>query len=147
MGWYGEWLPGQVELLGRVVRPGMTVLEVGAGVGAHALVLAKLVGPAGHLLLDEPRPVHRRILQHNLGANGVAHVTILPAGPTSLPSPSHEPALPAETPTSEPRMPLASGSASGVLDIDALRLRRLDVLVIDDPAQSCAVASAAGETL
>ena len=139
LGWYGEWLPGQVAVLTQVVRAGMTVLEVGAGVGAHALVLARLVGPAGHLLLDEPRPVHRRILRHNLGANGLGHVTILPAGSVPPPAPSHGPAPPADSPPSEP-------PAAG-LAVDALRLRRLDLLVVDDPAQSGAVLAAGSETL
>ena len=42
LGWYGEWLEGQRELLVPWLTPGMTVLEVGAGVGAHALWLARV---------------------------------------------------------------------------------------------------------
>ena len=104
LGWYGEWLPGQVAVLTQVVRAGMTVLEVGAGVGAHALVLARLVGPAGHLLLDEPRPVHRRILRHNLDANALRGVTLL-------------------------RRPAAAG-APDAEPVDGLALARLDCLKI-----------------
>jgi hypothetical protein len=33
--WYGELLQPQLDLLVPMVRPASTVLEVGAGVGAH----------------------------------------------------------------------------------------------------------------
>ncbi len=39
IGWYGEYLQPQLDLLARIVRPGSTMLEVGAGVGAHAVFL------------------------------------------------------------------------------------------------------------
>jgi len=38
----------------RLVRPGSTVLDVGANVGAHTLPLARLVGPDGRVLAFEP---------------------------------------------------------------------------------------------
>ena len=75
--WYGEVLQGQLDLLARYIGPGMTVLEAGAGIGAHALALAGWVGPPGHVLLYESRPVVRRILQQNLAANRVRNVTVM----------------------------------------------------------------------
>jgi len=77
LGWYGEYLQPQLDLLGRLIRPGATVMEVGAGVGAHALFLAAAVGEAGHLFLYESRPVVRRILQQNLAANRVVNMTLM----------------------------------------------------------------------
>jgi hypothetical protein len=75
--WYGEYLQPQLDLLARLIRPGATVLEVGAGIGMHALFLGKALGADGHLFLYEPRPVVQRILQQNLGANGVSNVTVM----------------------------------------------------------------------
>jgi precorrin-6B methylase 2 len=77
LGWYGEWLERQRELLARWLAPGMTVLEVGAGVGAHALWLGAAVGGEGHLMLYEPRAVHERILRQNLSANRIGNATLL----------------------------------------------------------------------
>ena len=70
--WYGEYLQPQLDLLGKVVRPASTVLEVGAGIGVHAAYLAQRLGPEGHLLVSEARPVMQRMLCHNLQANGAA---------------------------------------------------------------------------
>ncbi len=69
IGWYGEYLQPQLDLLARIVRPGATMLEVGAGVGAHAVFLGRMLGEAGHLFLYESRPVLQRILRQNLAAN------------------------------------------------------------------------------
>jgi FkbM family methyltransferase len=40
--------------LRRYVRPGMTVLDIGANIGAHTLILGKLVKPGGRVLAFEP---------------------------------------------------------------------------------------------
>jgi len=77
LGWYGEYLQPQVDLLARLIRPGTTVVEAGAGVGEHALFLAAALGEAGHLFLYESRPVVKRILQQNLGANRITNVTLM----------------------------------------------------------------------
>ncbi len=44
IGWYGEYLQPQLDLLARLVRPGSTMMEVGAGVGAHAVFLGTAAG-------------------------------------------------------------------------------------------------------
>ena len=49
IGWYGDHLQRQLNLLGTMMRPGATVLESGAGAGMHALFVAKAIGPTGHL--------------------------------------------------------------------------------------------------
>ena len=77
LGWYGEYLQPQLDLLARMIRPGATVLEVGAGVGAHALFLAATTGEEGHLFLYESRPVAKRILQQNLAANRLTNITLM----------------------------------------------------------------------
>lgn len=45
-----------LRALGRCVRPGDTVLDVGANAGAYTFFLAELVGPAGRVLAFEPVP-------------------------------------------------------------------------------------------
>jgi tetratricopeptide (TPR) repeat protein len=75
--WYGELLQPQLDLLAPMVRPGATVMEVGSGVGAHALTLAAAIGEAGHLMLYESQPVPRQLLRQNLAANRVGNVTLM----------------------------------------------------------------------
>lgn len=41
---YGEFSEGETALLRQIIRPGATVVEVGANIGAHTVCLAKAVG-------------------------------------------------------------------------------------------------------
>ena len=123
IGWYGEYLEPQLALLSRLLRPGVTVLEVGAGIGAHSLSLAAAIGPAGHLILSEPRPVQHQILGQNLKANRIANTTFLT---------------------------LASGAAGGttvVETVDDLQLERLDWLKVDDGGHAPGIFDGAARTL
>jgi hypothetical protein len=75
--WYGEYLQPQLDLLARILRPGGTVVEVGAGIGGHSVVLASLLGTKGHLMVYEDDPLLRRVLQQNLAAAGASNVTVM----------------------------------------------------------------------
>jgi hypothetical protein len=76
---YGEWQRGALELALRLARRGGVVVEAGAGVGAHAVALGRLLGANGRLVLAEARAATRRMLEQNLAANGIACATLLPA--------------------------------------------------------------------
>jgi len=134
LGWYGEYLQPQLDLLGRLLPPGATVLEADTGVGAHAVFLGKALGTAGHLFLYEPRPVVQRILQQNLGANRVMNVTLMrrALGRRSAVevATSGEAAAPAFTET-----------------LDELQLERLDWLKINDGTLALEVLEGATNTL
>jgi hypothetical protein len=54
-------------------RPGMTVLDIGANIGAHALRLASLVGDSGHLFAFEPTTYAFRKLIRNFSLNKFSH--------------------------------------------------------------------------
>jgi FkbM family methyltransferase len=64
---YGEFSESEVALFRGLVRPGDTVLDVGANVGAHTLPLARLVGSGGRVVAFEPQ----RLLFYCLCANVV----------------------------------------------------------------------------
>lgn len=51
------------------VKPGMTVLDVGANIGSHTLHLARLVGSAGRVHAFEPTAFGYAKLQRNLSLN------------------------------------------------------------------------------
>jgi hypothetical protein len=75
--WYGEHLQPQLDLLTRFVIPGAEVLEVGAGIGLHALALARMVGVDGHLFLYEDDARKRQILSQNMALHKVTQVTVM----------------------------------------------------------------------
>jgi hypothetical protein len=127
LGWYGEYLQQQLALLGRIIRPGSTLLEAGAGVGAHALLLSAAAGEAGHVYLYESRPVVQRILRQNLAANRIGNVTLMRR------------AL---------GRPVADAPSPPVSDtLDDLRLERLDWLKTGTSVAALEVLEGASDTL
>jgi len=122
--WYGEYQQPVLELLTRLTRPGATVLEVEAGVGQHALALATVIGPGGHLLVYESRRVHRRILEQNFAANRVANATVM-------------------------RRSLSNGLTTDTVSetVDDLQLEQLQLLKINLPARAHEIIQGATQSL
>jgi FkbM family methyltransferase len=71
---YGEFSEGECELLRQMVRPGQLVVEAGANIGAHTILLSQLVGPRGRVIAIEPQRVVFQILCGNLALNGCLNV-------------------------------------------------------------------------
>lgn len=59
---YGEWEPDIRNLLQKIVTPGMKTLDVGANIGAHTLLLSKLVGENGKVYAFEPNKINHDML-------------------------------------------------------------------------------------
>ena len=70
---YGEWGEDELALLRDYIRPGSTVLDVGANVGTHTLPLANMVGERGTVIAIEAQPEVYELLCHNIIANGLRH--------------------------------------------------------------------------
>ncbi len=124
LAWYGEYLRLQLDLLGRMLEPGATVLEVAPGVGSHALGLAARVGEQGSVILCEPRPVMERILRQNISANRCINVSLLDQS-ASVVGTARPRTRQADMQGSPPSPKGLEGKA-----IDELRLSRLDCLKI-----------------
>lgn len=65
----GSFEPATGAALKRETRPGDTVLDIGANVGAHTLGLAQQVGPYGRVLAFEPTGFAFAKLTRNLSLN------------------------------------------------------------------------------
>lgn len=72
---YGSWEPEVVDAISGVVRPGMKAIDIGAHGGFYALLLSKLVGPAGDVIAFEPLPANFRVLRENLRINATGNIT------------------------------------------------------------------------
>jgi FkbM family methyltransferase len=75
---YGEWEKPVTQTLREEVRPGMTVLDIGAHVGYYSLLMAGRVGKGGRVFAFEPNPAVRKYLERNVERNGCCQVTICP---------------------------------------------------------------------
>jgi FkbM family methyltransferase len=74
---YGEWAEHEIAFCGRFLRPGDTVLDVGAYIGTHALAFGERVGPGGRVYSFEAQPASFSLLARNMAA--LAQVTTVHA--------------------------------------------------------------------
>lgn len=75
----GYWEAGVTRTLLRLVRPGQHVVEVGANIGWHTVLLASTVGPTGKVTAFEANPRMVEFLQRNLAENDAgANVRVVP---------------------------------------------------------------------
>jgi FkbM family methyltransferase len=76
---YGEFSPDETKLLCQIIRPGMTVVEIGANIGAHTVPMARACRP-GLLHAFEPQRRVFQILCANLVLNDIDNVVAHPEG-------------------------------------------------------------------
>lgn len=68
--------PGTSDVLRRLVRPGMSVADVGANIGLLTLVMARAAGPNGKVVAFEPEAVPRSNLEKMKHLNGLSWVEV-----------------------------------------------------------------------
>jgi FkbM family methyltransferase len=71
---YGEFSEGEVALFRRIVKPGDTVLDIGANIGAHTIPLAQLAGRTGRVVAFEPQRFLYYCLCGNVVVNNLGNV-------------------------------------------------------------------------
>jgi FkbM family methyltransferase len=67
-----SWNPEEYEAFRTAVRPGSTVLDVGANIGPYALLFAQWVGPTGRVIAFEPAPDSVAGLREQLRLNDLS---------------------------------------------------------------------------
>jgi FkbM family methyltransferase len=82
--WIGWYEPEVQAALSRLIKPGMTVWDLGANAGFYTLASARMVGPAGRVVAFEPsaRNVHHLLthLRINRRDNVVVHQSAVTDG-------------------------------------------------------------------
>ena len=73
----GEIDPNEFSFLAEVLRPGMSVIDIGANEGLYSLFFRKRVGPQGRVIAIEPSARELRQLKKNLRINGFADVEVI----------------------------------------------------------------------
>jgi FkbM family methyltransferase len=76
---FGGFEPEQTALVETLVKPGETVVDLGAHIGYYTLLFSRLVGASGRVVAFEPSPDSCGILRRNVTSNGLANVSIVNA--------------------------------------------------------------------
>jgi len=74
---YGEYNKGEADVLSQLITPGQTVVEVGANLGTHTVMLAKKVGSAGKVYAVEPQRLIFGYLSAQVVLNRLKQVQLL----------------------------------------------------------------------
>src|SRR5713101_2502413 len=75
---YGTWEPEVTSVITSAVKPGMTVIDIGAHIGYYSLLFAKCVGSTGLVFSFEPLPENFALLQKNIQLNELNQVQTFP---------------------------------------------------------------------
>jgi len=139
----GERFIEERHVLRTLMRPGMTVVDVGANIGYYMLLAEQCVGPSGKIICIEPSVENLPELRRNVQENGLTNVTLI------------EVALGAE----DGEVGLKAGINSGVADasqapyvvpvrrLDAIMTERIDFLKIDVEGYEGQVIAGAGRLI
>lgn len=78
--WTGYYNRGMVVLFDHILKPGMTVIDVGANIGEISMTAAKRVGHTGRVIAFEPIDSIADQLQENVTRNHLGHIKVVRVG-------------------------------------------------------------------
>ncbi|RAK52001.1 FkbM family methyltransferase [Phenylobacterium deserti] len=147
---YGEYCPGEWAMFKQLIKPGMTVVEIGANIGTHTVPMAKACAP-GRLYAFEPQQRVFQVLCGNLALNDVRNVLAYPEGCGEESGYATVPPIAYEQANNFGGISLSTDASRGVrvriTPLDELDLRKLDVLKIDVEGFEPKVLRGARETI
>ena len=91
----GDYASDEKVLLGKLIRQGDVVVDVGANIGSHTLFFAAKTGPSGLVFSFEAQRFLFQVLCGNVALNGLLNVHCLPnavgsnTGPCEVPVPNY----------------------------------------------------------
>jgi FkbM family methyltransferase len=149
---YGEYCPREWQLLKQLIKPGMTVVEVGANIGTHTVPMAQACAP-GRLYAFEPQQRVFQVLCANLALNNIGNAVVFPEGSGEAASFAVVPPLDYEAVGNFGGVSLKADTAGQpglrvrITPLDSLELQRCDVLKIDVEGFEPLVLRGARETI
>jgi FkbM family methyltransferase len=75
----GNYEPGVAAIFSRYVKPGMSVVDIGANIGCFTMLLASLVEPSGLVVAVEPNPDNIKLLEASRRVNGFDQILVIQA--------------------------------------------------------------------
>lgn len=146
---YGEFSLGEIELFRQAIQPGWHVVEAGANIGAHTLILAQQVGPRGRVYAFEPQRVLFQTLCANMSLNSLTHVDCRQAALGAVAGTTYVPPLDynAENNFGGLSLTYQQGEPVPVVPLDSLDLPRCDFFKIDVEGMELEVLRGAEQTI
>ncbi len=147
---YGQWCEGELDVLGKLIKPGDAVLDVGANIGTHTVFFAKQVTAQGAVMAFEPQRLVFQNLCANLALNGLTHVI---ARQQCLGRRFETIQLPVLNPRMNANFGAVSvqnhavGETVEVVRVDDLRLSRCNLIKVDVEGMECDVLAGARESI
>lgn len=131
---YGEYCPAEWQMLRQIIRPGMSVVEIGANMGAHSVDMARACAP-GAFYAFEPQPRVFQVLCANLALNDIGNAFAYPEACGETESEAVVPILDYSKPGNFGGMELRQADSAGikvrVRSLDSLELGSCGLLKID----------------
>ena len=146
----GEWAEAELRLLGLFVKPGSTVVDVGANVGTHALFFAKRVGERGAVIAFEPQRLLHQVLCANMALNGITWARVIRAAVGARPGSVVVPEIDYAAGGNFGGLSLGAwrdGEAVPVVTVDDLDLKSAALMKIDVEGMEGAVLEGAAATV
>lgn len=72
-----KWEEYEQRLFVQNIKPGDTVVDVGAHIGTYTLIAAQKTGPTGKVYAFEPLPKNYKLLKKNITVNGYTNVVAI----------------------------------------------------------------------
>jgi len=147
---YGEFSKGEFDLFKQIIHPDMTVLDIGANIGAHTVGLSKLLRGSGRVIAFEPQRTIYHVLCGNLALNDCRNVEAHLAALGRAPGTIVVPIVDYDADGNFGGLALGSeqrGEAVPLQTIDGLNLTNCNFIKIDVEGMELEVLSGACSTL
>lgn len=151
---YGEFAGTELDAMLTLLRPGMSVVDVGANIGVHTLAFAAAVGPSGEVTSIEPQRHCFHLLCANTVMNQHQNVNCIRAAAGDVPGSCRVPVLSPTKRQNFGAFDLSMEPEDGTLaddvpivTIDGLNLRKCDFIKVDVEGHEVKVLRGATETI
>ncbi len=71
-----DWFESEISFVRSLIRPGSTVIDIGANYGVYTVTMARLVGPAGSVVSFEPASRPASLLRMSIARQGFVQVDL-----------------------------------------------------------------------